>query len=76
MIHDSQGGNPYGFRGPHDNGAYGRNSYSNQAANWTADYGGFLASQGGGGGGGGGSGGVGPMRLSYQHRSSGPYSGK
>lgn len=71
MIHNSQGGNPYGFRGPHDNGAYGRNSYSNQAANWTADYGGFPASQGGGGGGG-----VGPMRLSYQHRNSGPYSGK
>lgn len=68
MMHDSQGGSPYGFRGPHDNGAYGRNSYTNQAANWTTDYGGFPASQGGGG--------VGPMRLSYQHRSSGPYNSK
>mgnify|MGYP006965676671 CR=1 FL=1 len=71
MMHGSQGGGPYGFRGVHGSGAYGRSGYGNQASNWltSGDYGGFTASQAGGSGGG-------PMRLSYQHRSWAPYGGK
>lgn len=65
---NGQGASPYGFRATH-NGDYGRSTFANQPSNWTtaAGYGSFPASQSGGGG---------PMRLSYQHRSWGPYGSK
>lgn len=84
MMHGGQAdaGGPYGFRGAHNGGYYSRSGYSNppnggagsgggggnNGAGYVgaADYvTGFPASLGGAGGG--------PMRLSYQHRSLGPY---
>lgn len=63
MAHGGGQAGPYGLRSN-----YGRNSYANQGS-WTAsEYSsGYPASPGGSGGG------AGPMRLSYQHRSWGPY---
>lgn len=66
-MHGGQSGGPYGaFRYSHSTNTYARNNYAGQAGSWAPgmDYGGFSVVQSGTGG---------PMRLSHQHRSWGPY---